>query len=216
MKKIPTQLLTIPIIIILVQFAVSFLLYKQINKVNELQEERRHRNAYFHRNLNDVTTAESGQRGYILTKNKEYLKPYLIARQKFIENNKALTESDLLRPDVVKVKIMSKDKMRELELTIKLVEENKRDSALTVFTTNYGKMLMDTIRHDTEKSIKKSTDDMIANIAAQSKLVNIYLLTIAAMSMFIVFFLIYIYINMQLYHINLVQLRRGLPTTYDL
>ena len=105
-----------------------------------------------------IVDAETGQRGYLLSGNAQYLAPYTNAA---IEINKSL---DTLHALVVHVPIQSEiyelmvrhisRKLAELELTVRMRKDGNQDAWKYVLSTDIGQLQMNTIR----KHISELTD----------------------------------------------------------
>ncbi len=98
-----------------------------------------------------ITTTETGQRGYIITGNSDYLQPYLQSiqpikvslaglRQDFAGHAKALMRLDALEVQITK-------KLEELAQTISLQMLGRRQESLQLIESNLGAKYMDEIRH---------------------------------------------------------------------
>ncbi|MEH1873557.1 response regulator [Nostoc sp.] len=101
--------------------------------------------------LSTIKDAETGQRGYILTKEDVYLKPYQIALAKLApeikrlrklaaDDSKQLHQLNTLEP-------LIREKLDELKKTIDLRQNIGLDAALEVIRTNQGNNLMNDIRN---------------------------------------------------------------------
>ncbi|MBD1911460.1 MULTISPECIES: CHASE3 domain-containing protein [unclassified Leptolyngbya] len=105
-------------------------------------------------NLEDITTlllnAETGQRGYILTQQLDFLEPYNGAQENFEESFQELRDLIQDNPEQVRrldaVYDHAQQKMEELANTIELTQSGKRDEALELIRAQTGKQLMDEIR----------------------------------------------------------------------
>ena len=100
--------------------------------------------------LSQLTDAETGQRGYVLTGEDSYLEPYtaaLAAVKATVEDVTKLTVDD---PDqqrrMATVSPLIDSKLAELNQTITLRKNQGFDAALKVVLTNEGKTVMDQIR----------------------------------------------------------------------
>ena len=97
-----------------------------------------------------TTDAETGQRGYLLTNDRDYLEPYILAIRKIPA--KLLLIRTLLKMDPVQLERLdrfeelTREKLLELEQTIHLRREKGLNSALKAVNTNVGKKLMDQMR----------------------------------------------------------------------
>jgi PAS domain S-box-containing protein len=101
--------------------------------------------------LSHIKDAETGQRGYILTRNDAYLEPYQTAVVKVtpeIQQLRKLTASDpqqVRQLDILEPLIVAK--VNELKKTIDLRQRQGLDAALEVIKTDEGNYLMNDIRN---------------------------------------------------------------------
>jgi signal transduction histidine kinase len=99
---------------------------------------------------NTLDDAETGQRGYLLTGNKDYLAPYNDAQRRVHENRDriaALAKSDpAMEGDVAKLTTLTEAKLAELQKTIGLFDAGERDEALKLVNSDLGRQLMDEAR----------------------------------------------------------------------
>ena len=99
---------------------------------------------------NTLDDAETGQRGYLLTGDKQYLAPYQEAHaaipdqlQKFLQ----VTGTDPSQKDyALKLAPLVNQKLAELQATVDLYNAGKPDQALDLVKTNKGKQVMDDAR----------------------------------------------------------------------
>jgi CHASE3 domain sensor protein len=101
--------------------------------------------------LLDLRTAESGQRGFLLTGEEAYLAPYSRATATVdaaMERLKALTADDPVsrsRADVDELERLARAKLAELAETIELRREQSGEAALAVVKGRRGRSLMSEI-----------------------------------------------------------------------
>ena len=98
----------------------------------------------------DLVNAETGQRGYLLTGKKNYLRPYEIARQNtsnhlasflaLVVDNPQQTESGLNLQKLVD------DKLHELKQTIQLYDDKGQSAAMAIVLQDQGEKWMAEIR----------------------------------------------------------------------
>ena len=97
-----------------------------------------------------LAEAETGQRGYLITGRKEYLKPYTEAQQavqavvaslrtRYVHDPAA---ADLMR----RIDALTEEKFSELQTTVRLHDEGKNDSWRDLMLTDIGKEKMEAIR----------------------------------------------------------------------
>ena len=116
--------------------------------------------------LQTLVDAETGQRGYLLTGQNEYLRPYLSARDRA---KRALGDLDKLsrgNPRIHKrvreLRPIAEAKLEELETTVSLNAAGHRDEALAIVNSGHGKAMMDAARtvlksviDDTEATLRR-------------------------------------------------------------
>ena len=97
-----------------------------------------------------LTDAETGQRGYLLTDRREYLKPYLEAKERVGETLLALTDYYRSEPATAAlmrdVSTASAEKISELAETIRLHDEGRESTWRELLLSNIGKDQMDQVR----------------------------------------------------------------------
>jgi len=132
--------------------------------------------------LGYLRDAETGQRGFLLTLNQTYLEPFSIGiKQSDIEFDllKKLTEDNLeqqTRLDQIQALVI--EKKSELERTIKLAQEDKKEEALKIVNSDSGKAIMDSIRDyvgeliSIEKDLLKQRN--VSYLEEESSLINLF------------------------------------------
>jgi signal transduction histidine kinase len=96
--------------------------------------------------LEAVTSAETGQRGYLLTGKDFYLNPY---RQAAAQAPKLLAElGRAMRSDPTfpRLKEAVEEKLAELDKTVALTQQGRREEALEIVESDRGQTIMDAIR----------------------------------------------------------------------
>ncbi len=98
----------------------------------------------------DLLDAETGQRGYLLTRKYTYLDPYLKSLQpiedKLAELEQLTRHDPLLSQRVVTLRQLIDKKQTELAQTIRLSQEQNHAAAMDIVLSNKGKEHMDAIR----------------------------------------------------------------------
>jgi len=118
--------------------------------------------------FSDLKDAETGQRGYLLTQNENYLQPYLqslqTVHQKFDRLSTLSQNNKLQRQRVTLIGSLMQAKLQELGETITLSKTQGFTAALKLVKTNRGKIYMDQIRQvievmevDNQKLIDKQS-----------------------------------------------------------
>jgi signal transduction histidine kinase len=135
--------------------------------------------------------AETGQRGYLLTRNESYLRPYDLARNRLPAYMHRL--SDSLGQDAhgreayADLADLAGEKMAELSTTLALFREGNRDAAVNIVRSDFGRDTMDMIRDEiaplivaTEGRIKEA-DARLSEYALELRIT----LVVAAVLLFI-------------------------------
>ncbi|GAC1654158.1 MAG: hypothetical protein NVS9B15_14800 [Acidobacteriaceae bacterium] len=97
--------------------------------------------------LSDMQDAETGQRGYLLTRQPEYLEPYLRATAQIDTTTRYLEDAGLDPAMVARVRELSRLKLDELAETIELTRKGQHEEALNVVRSNREKQYMDQLRN---------------------------------------------------------------------
>lgn len=94
--------------------------------------------------------AETGQRGFLLTLNESYLKPFHDGIENAVsvfENLKSLTQDNVVQQTrLVHVYGFMNQKISELEKTVQLAKQDKFTEAMTIVKRGEGKNVMDNLR----------------------------------------------------------------------
>ncbi len=132
---------------------------KTEQKINNLEEL-----------LSQIKDAETGQRGYVLTGDENYLQPYKAALANInIEKLKAITaDNPHQQSQFNKLQPLITAKLNELKHTINLRKNKGLDTTLKEIQTNQGKKLMDDIRN----IIYEMENDEKGQLQQQLKVVN--------------------------------------------
>jgi signal transduction histidine kinase len=100
-----------------------------------------------HRNMVD---AESGQRGFLITRRPEYLAPYRDASEEIRETMRVLNlhfkEQPAKNETMKRLDDLVQSKLSEMETTIGLADEGKDEQWREIFSTGIGREKMDQIR----------------------------------------------------------------------
>jgi signal transduction histidine kinase len=100
--------------------------------------------------LGDLQAGETGQRGYLLTLDSAYLKPFdnaLGTVPRLLDSLHQLTKDNRAQETrIFALEPLVSAKLQEMKRTVELAEESKRDEALNIVNTDQGRGLMDAIR----------------------------------------------------------------------
>ena len=124
----------------------------------------------------DIKDAETGQRGYLLTGNEQYLQPYLTATAKIEQEIYSLKELTADNPEQQRqldvLDALVSEKMAELDQTIDLRRAKGFESAQQVVLTNRGKQVMDKIRtliQELEQEETKEREQLLQKVQANDR-----------------------------------------------
>lgn len=191
----PLYLLVVIPLLLLLQVAIGYRLFEKIKSVNEYENQRTITEQYLRNNLSDLINAETGQRGYLLTGNTDYLEPYTYALTKLHENE-LLADSlpNILRTKKLgAIKEMSSRRLAVLSSAITLYNAGKVDSALNIIKGGKGKIIMDSIRDITDTYLSQITLDINNAQNEEYELIRIFVIVMVAMIVFQIFFALYSY-----------------------
>jgi two-component sensor histidine kinase len=118
-----------------------------------------------------VQTAESSQRGFMVSGNEIYLAPYDTAKtqsQHQLDALKALLVTDpLAQPRLDRLQALVADKFDEMDQTITLKRARHDDEALALFQTNKGKALMDEANVFIAGLVRQADDRLTSGVVEQ-------------------------------------------------
>ncbi|QCO17115.1 GHKL domain-containing protein (plasmid) [Azospirillum brasilense] len=120
--------------------------------------------------LSQLQDAEIGQRGYLLTEDRHYLKPYeaaITAVDATIARLRDLGDGSAGELRIVdRLAVLAAAKQEELAQTIALMEAGRRDEALAIVRTDRGMMLMDDARRSLADLITPADAQLDTQLAA--------------------------------------------------
>ena len=126
--------------------------------------------------LETLLDAETGQRGFLLTDNNDYLTPYVQARDRATANFARLRQLEsgnaAMQANMARLSQVSAAKLKELQQTVALFQAGHPDQALSIVNDNSGKVLMDQARQmlgliiaDTEQTVTVNLAQLNRNAA---------------------------------------------------
>jgi signal transduction histidine kinase len=174
--RMTATLLTAGLLVLLAIVGVSFwLVQKSQVQVETFVAARELRSAAATLRTN-ILDAETGQRGYLLTRERPYLEPFQESQGKILpslsrlEKAVASAPQDLadppaLRSDLEKLRAVVSQKANELRHTVDLTASGDVQAALQLLRTDTGKDLMDQIRTAIDDIVTRA-DEQIAQSAS--------------------------------------------------
>jgi len=122
------------------------------------------------RTLSVMRDAETGQRGFLLTRSTDYLKPYEVALTelgaRLMELRELLADDATAQRPLDEINALVQVKTNELARTIDLVRGSRTDEALDVVLTDSGRVAMDQIRALVERMERDSERELAARLTA--------------------------------------------------
>lgn len=155
--KLPTVLKRNPLPILLVVIAsVAMVLITEdsnhraaalVQKLGSIADNRLH----LYDLIKGVLDAESGQRGYLLTAQEEYLEPYNAALKSidiaFNHLDAAYSRDPQSATHLKKLHALTETKLSELAITVQMQKEGRRQTGRDFTLTGIGQEYMEAIRH---------------------------------------------------------------------
>lgn len=133
--------------------------------------------------LQDLSSAETGQRGYLLTGRSAYLEPYLEAVQGLDAQLAALVHSHgddpMRQARLMRAQTLAQLKLADMRETIRLQERGRPGGALELMKSDHGKRLMDELRELIQQLIAQSSGERdllateIAEAASSTRLMQV-------------------------------------------
>jgi CHASE3 domain sensor protein len=161
---------------------------KQVQKIAALTLESSALQAQVSGALKDLTDMESGQRGYLLTGNPDYLQPYTDANSRIatdFANLRAALASSTKNEQSLEAQLesLAASKQAEMERSISLRQRGYRHRSFMLVDSNEGKQYMDDIRR-IASSLSSAESNSFAKIEGErvAALDRVFSLTIIANS----------------------------------
>ncbi|MGC1388027.1 MAG: CHASE3 domain-containing protein [Steroidobacteraceae bacterium] len=124
---------------------------------------------------NTVVDAETGQRGYLLTNNPEYLQPYRDSVEKLVSILPAFRRAAAATPEttqlVASMEILQSKKLAELAATISMNSNGDRPQALAIVRNSYGQQVMTDFRDAADSILRRIAD--LVDAARRSQAQNL-------------------------------------------
>lgn len=144
-----TAALGVALVILLVGVASLYALRESANAAASVQHSELVR-AQLEHALTTLVNAETGQRGYLLTQDSDYLRPYVSARTDVAHELaaiRALTTDDTVQQRRIdSLSLIADAKLVTMNETVVLTQSGKRDSALKIIMTGRGAELTNQAR----------------------------------------------------------------------
>lgn len=149
-KRLNQAMLGIAILVLTAFVGLSYRQWVQYRRANLEAEHSREIVIAIDNVLNTLVDAETGQRGFLLTGESDYLQPYNRAMEKLPKDLGALEEllnaSHRGMQEFQELSLLGNKKLDELRQTIRIHGTEGPQAALSVVLTDEGKQTMDSIR----------------------------------------------------------------------
>lgn len=136
--------------------------------------------------LADLRDAETGQRGYLLTGQEQYLEPFVAGSTSVARNFRDLQQLALKdsgeQRHLGRLEPLIQAKLAELSRTVTLRQEGRREEAMALVMSGQGKQLMDSIRQVTAALNARASEQVDTSDARVSTTSRLALLTIGGIS----------------------------------
>ncbi len=166
---------------------------KQVDTIKQVRENI----AVLHQLKGNMYEAESAQRGFMITKRKEYLAPFNAALDnakaniKFIEALINITASPQNKVyELEKLRAISaivEARSAEMILTIKLIEQNKIEEANQIINLDVGKLQMQNFVTATDKLVMHQSDIVDDMVKKRRNTVNLARASVIGGSLILIF-----------------------------
>ncbi|WP_376986363.1 CHASE3 domain-containing protein [Bosea sp. R86505] len=118
-----------------------------------------------------VQDAETGQRGYLLTRDSAYLAPYVDAvaryQELFRRLSQAVSDEPDMMPDVERLRAAIDAKMAEVTDSVRAAQRGDFEAALAIVLNGRGKTLMDEARAGFASILERSETRLLEAISTQ-------------------------------------------------
>jgi PAS domain S-box-containing protein len=160
MKKSYLFLLIIAALVVITFSFISYLMLKKLIFLNQSRKELFIQNQQLTSLLSNLKDAETGQRGFIITANNEYLKPYYQALEGINEQLDVLKQENAFDSNEYYQALNSsiQSKLSELAYTLEVRKQQNFEAAQQIISQGEGKQFMDHVRsliHEMEASKKQ-------------------------------------------------------------
>ena len=110
---------------------------------------------------NGLVDAETGQRGYIITREEEYLEPYYSGQENARKSLEDLDASELISKDEYnQLKELTDERLKRLAISIEVVDRSGFNAAQESVLSNKGKQFLDQVRSMVEQKTTSLRGDL--------------------------------------------------------
>jgi CHASE3 domain sensor protein len=193
-RSILSLLLITPVLLV-IELAIGYGIYRNIQSTNQAEEKNSRLDLYLRTNTKYISHIESAQRGYLLTGDSKF-KDSINSDRNEVRKNEFYYDTlpaDIKSLDISGIQMLSRRKLAEMALTIKLSDEDDMDSALAIIKTRAGVKMMDSLRAATTSMRNQFAAQVTMHKARQNYLLSLFLGLITALFFFNLFLVWYTY-----------------------
>lgn len=191
MKKIvlPRMAISLPLAVLAAfcLLAVNEVSFRQSTAAAANIEQAQQTRGTLNKLMQNLLDAETGQRGYLLTGDETYLKPYTSALEEINQNLDTLRQMFTpYKQQLDDFGVMSRyisRKLAEIDLTVRMRKQDKEEAWKFVLTTDVGKDLMEAIRAQSIKLAASSIRKMEMGQAQINETLQLSRIGIAIMAL---------------------------------
>lgn len=146
--------LSLPTILVLLMVATLFWFFDRMQAAGNMRTQINTTVTQAQAILTMLIDAETGTRGYLLTDDESFLKPYQDVRDGIpskLRQLRAITTTPEAQTQLDRVDPLIKAKLSRLATAIALKRTNELKTVLASFPNNEGKVIMDSIREEMER-----------------------------------------------------------------
>jgi len=147
-------------LLLAVQTGVVYTIVSLEKSAAEVHDRLTHAHEVIHQSevyIKHLIDAETGQRGFLLTGQQSYLEPYytgVVSAKSDITTLRELTADEPAQQHRLDaIEILMHEKFDELQQTINLQQDNRKEEAFAIVGSNRGKDVMDEIRKITNELV---------------------------------------------------------------
>ncbi len=173
----------VPIAALILLAVLSWWSLNRIRASEELVARLQEELLAFKDMMSTLKDAETGQRGYLLTGDPEYLEPFHTAKsqlnQRLVELENVLDTNVGISFSTSRLRATIADKFADMQSSIELVTAGRRDDAIATLDDNAGQKLMEAIRTSVSEA-EAELEGKLAGHHRSARLANFAALTIMA------------------------------------
>jgi len=170
MRRIPVSKmaisLTLAILAALTLIGINEAGYTRSSSALESIQHSQQTRSALNQLLRNMLNAETGQRGFLLTGDAQYLEPYRSAVTEIDANLKHLAAAYHGNPELLRqLTELSQNvarKLSEMDLSVRMRQQNNEDTWKFIITTDVGREQMDAIRAQSQTLIAQSNGEIEA------------------------------------------------------